>query len=428
MKKIIVAGAGHGGLCAAIHLAKAGYDVTVCERQKREQMGYDWFDAVGRSLFESAGLPEPPEGSMLPFYEMRYYSPDLLTSITKAGTGGGIRFMDRKVLIRYLLSLAEAAGVKLLFEKNITGVVASGSSILGIRLEDGGQLLGDLVIDAAGVDSPVRSALPEACGIQKTVPYEDRIVIYRAYFNRACPGVTDPRYNIYFYHCGKPGMDWMITEDDFIDILIGGFEKLSQEDIDTALADFRGRFPYIGDTVVRGGTVASIPLRKTLGIIVADGYAAIGDSACMTEPLSGSGITLSMRAGKLLADTLLAAGGDTSAKTLWRYQYKYFRAYGNGNLTMDIARKILKDLSTDDVDAFLTKEILTMKEIAGGEKYTAGDLYKKATGIFSMPQIFRPLLRSGGRLANMNAVCDAMPPQYDPAAVRAWASRYEKEL
>ena len=74
MKKIIVAGAGHGGLCAAIRLAEQGYDVTVLERRQPEELGYDWHDAVPRRLFESAGLPEPPEGTLLPAERMAYYS------------------------------------------------------------------------------------------------------------------------------------------------------------------------------------------------------------------------------------------------------------------------------------------------------------------------------------------------------------------
>ena len=418
MKKILVAGAGHGGLSAAIRLANAGYDVTVYERQKRESMGYDWFDTVTASLFTGADLPETPEGTMLPFYEMRYFAPDMETSITKAGTGGGLRFIDRKVLIRHLLAVAEAAGVKLLFETPVKRALTAGVTVLGLELESGERVRGDLVIDAAGVDSPVRKNLPAACGVINEIPQEDRIVIYRAYFNRACEGITDPRYNVYFYHCGKPGMDWMITEDDFIDILIGGFASLSQEQIDESLADFRGRYPYLGDTVVRGGEVAEIPLRKTLPVYVVNGYAAVGDSASMTEPLSGSGITLSMNAGKILADTLIGAGGDAGVKTLWRYAYKYARAFGNGYIYTDIARKLLRDLTADDVTDLLKKEILTMKEIAAGEKYTPSDLYK----------MFRPLLDAGGKLAIMNAVCEAMPAVYEPAAVRAWAERYETQL
>ena len=39
-KKIIVAGAGHGGLSAAILLARSGYDVTVVEQKERSELMY----------------------------------------------------------------------------------------------------------------------------------------------------------------------------------------------------------------------------------------------------------------------------------------------------------------------------------------------------------------------------------------------------
>ena len=40
-KTIIVAGGGHGGIAVAALLAKRGYDVTVYEKNSRENMGYD---------------------------------------------------------------------------------------------------------------------------------------------------------------------------------------------------------------------------------------------------------------------------------------------------------------------------------------------------------------------------------------------------
>ena len=39
--KIIVAGGGHGGIAAAMLLAKKGYDVTVYEKNAEDKMGYD---------------------------------------------------------------------------------------------------------------------------------------------------------------------------------------------------------------------------------------------------------------------------------------------------------------------------------------------------------------------------------------------------
>ena len=56
MKKIIVAGAGHGGLAAAALLAKQGYDVTVIEAKKRAEMGHDWHDVMVKSSLTDAGF------------------------------------------------------------------------------------------------------------------------------------------------------------------------------------------------------------------------------------------------------------------------------------------------------------------------------------------------------------------------------------
>ena len=47
-RKIIVAGAGHGGLTAAALLAKAGFDVTIYERNEEGKLGYDWTDGTKR--------------------------------------------------------------------------------------------------------------------------------------------------------------------------------------------------------------------------------------------------------------------------------------------------------------------------------------------------------------------------------------------
>ena len=50
-KKIIIAGAGHGGLIAGSLLAEKGYDVTVYERHIRDDLGYDWEDSVEKKIF-----------------------------------------------------------------------------------------------------------------------------------------------------------------------------------------------------------------------------------------------------------------------------------------------------------------------------------------------------------------------------------------
>ena len=59
-KKILVLGAGQGGMVAAIKLAEAGYDVTVLEAAKEAEAGYPWYDDIRHDIFDLVDIPEPP--------------------------------------------------------------------------------------------------------------------------------------------------------------------------------------------------------------------------------------------------------------------------------------------------------------------------------------------------------------------------------
>ncbi|MCL2299989.1 MAG: NAD(P)-binding protein, partial [Firmicutes bacterium] len=56
MPHFLIAGAGHGGLCAALHLAKAGHRATVFERLAEADLGYDWPDTVWADALERSGF------------------------------------------------------------------------------------------------------------------------------------------------------------------------------------------------------------------------------------------------------------------------------------------------------------------------------------------------------------------------------------
>ena len=106
----------------------------------------------------------------------------------------------------------------------------------------------------------------------------------------------------------------------------------------------------------RSGT---IPLRRTLAVYVANGYAAVGDSAAMTEPMSGSGITLSMKAGKILADVVIEAGdADLTVDRLWPYEYRYAREMGDRFVGDDLLIHLVLSLTADDI-ALWFQESLT---------------------------------------------------------------------
>ncbi|MBR3815197.1 MAG: NAD(P)/FAD-dependent oxidoreductase [Clostridia bacterium] len=433
MKKIVVGGAGHGGLAAALNLAREGYDVTVVESKAPEEMGYDWHDTMPGDTFEYVGIDFPEEYE--PSNRMAYVAPDGKTTVRMPDA---MRIdVDRKILINHLIKEAEKAGVKLEFGKKIVAPVIKGAWVTGFVASDGEnetEYTADLVIDACGMNSPLRRQLPSYFGIENEFDRQNIFDVYRIYFENKTGELTDPQYIVTFFNLDKPGIDWMNTNKDFVDIIVGKFEfsgDLTQKEIDEAIAKYKERFPYIGDKVLRGGTgVERIPISRMLPLIVGNGYAAVGDSAGMTVPLTGSGIALSMKAGKILADTVMAAQEkDLTVSRLWPYQYKYFCDFGKDYILLDLFKNFFTYIDSDDINYIMEKEILTADKmaVADGFPLKIEPEYLLHVLSVSMPLIpmVPDLLKSFRMLPLMPVVVKTIPEKYDAQKVHSWMKLYK---
>ncbi|MBQ8575134.1 MAG: NAD(P)/FAD-dependent oxidoreductase [Clostridia bacterium] len=435
MKKIVVAGAGIGGLVAAINLAKKGFDITIYESKDRSELGHDWCDTVYKPSFPEAGIPLPTPEHFTPYRVMSCRGPKKNIKVVAKRSDRifeEVAYIDRKFLAEYLADLAEKNGVKFIFGVRVLSPVIENGFVTGLKVLLYGkekEIRADLVIDAAGIDSPVRKNLPKSFGIENEVKAEETLFTYRAYFARKSDEVTDPRYNTYFYHCRRASIDWVITEDEHIDVLVTGFGSLTKSAIEAAVADFQKDYPYIDtDKILRGGTTSRIPLRKSLPLFVGNGYAAVGDSAIMIEPLSGSGVRLSFGGGKILADTVTEIDGKYSLEKLWKYQYRYFKECGEDQISVDIIKSVLTSIDADDMDYLFETEVLGAKEFAetGSAKYTANELLQKVAAIAKRPKLLKPLANAGMSIINSTLACNAMPENYSVQAVENWIKLYKK--
>ncbi len=434
MKKIIVAGAGHGGLIAVCHLAKAGYDVTVYEKQQREELGHDWHDYLDMTAFEGADIPYPDESMYRPGAKQAFRNPKGNVKIEVAYKDEA-RVMDRKVLYGYLLSLADEAGVNFVFGAEINGVIFDNRKITGLKIARGGEtekVYADLVIDAAGMYSPVRRNLPAFCDIQREIAQKDIFHVYRAYYKNSESVHMDPPYVMDLFHMNRPGLGWTIFEEDYTDILIGKFGaagELTQQEITDALESYKKDYPFITDEIVRGGCVKDIPIGKMLPLIVADGYATVGDSAAMTIPLNGSGIVLSMKAGKLLAETIIESGGKTDKASLWEYQYKYFTTLAKDLVIVAKLKDFFTFVDGSLVDYFLEENILSAELLACGN----GNINIPTKQIFYILSKAGPILkltpdiiRNFKTVIYLPSAIKDMPVKYDADKVKAWVENYKK--
>ncbi len=365
MSKIIVAGAGHGGLIAAIKLAKAGHEVMVFEKKEREELGMPQSDTVEKSAFVYAGIPIPENcktvRNIITFVPKDKEAP----SFTVPPPEKESVLIDRRILVNHLIDIGEKAGVQFFYGVEIVAPVLFGNRVCGIKTSQQ-EFYGDLVIDACGVHSPVRSNLPDYLCVNREIKNYEVLNSYRAYFNKI-PDVPDPEttYNVYLRDDGTVGFTWLITEEDRIDLLIARFHKPDNDEILEIMKTMHEENPQMGTEMLQGGEHASIPICQPLAVLVADGYAAVGDSAFMTYCITGSGIAYSLRAGTMLARCVMSDRlGRFDADVLWGYQRQFYKEIGFSACRTAILKNVLPYLTADQVSELIKQNILSSEEVA----------------------------------------------------------------
>ena len=431
---ILIAGAGHGGLAVAGLLAQKGHAVTVFERCPELGLGYDWTDIFNMRCFGEAGIPLPPEGTYHPVPDFTFHNPAHTASVTAVIPAHLTEMgMERRDILRHLIAFARESGVAFEFGATVEKPLIEGDRVIGLAVKDKmgrREISADLVIDAAGMDSPVRRRLPEAWGLTGEYRRDQYFTVFRAFYNRtdAPPLGADP-FNVYFYPMGRRAVTWIAREEGHVDMMCGCFEDTTREYAEEVRRFLLPRHPEMGDEIVRGGQVVKIPVRRPVSRMAANGYAAIGDSAGMTVPIIGSGITNCIRAAKMLADTILAAK-DCSAASLWPYQVKYMREIGAAHACLDPLKAMMLSMGPETIDFLLEKRVLDADDMAKARTgreivFTPAQLALRGLrGAGHMPA----MLKMAGRLAaskKLKRHALNIPETYDEAAVRAWARVYD---
>lgn len=422
MKKIVVVGAGHGGLIAAAKLAKNGFNVTVFEKRKKNDLGHDWEDRFTFELLSELidkDIKDFPEGCWRYRGDCAFVSPAKRKKvIINYDNNTKQKIMWRVPLLNMLIEYAEKCGVHFEFEREVYSPVIENHYITGITTSDG-IIKCDMLIDAAGVFSPIRRNLPNEAEIEKEPRRGDLFYAYRAYYKKDSQfPVPDVPFEVYMYHEGEKGLSWFCTNEDNVDILLGRIDPIDDKKIKEQTAIFKESHPWFTDEIVHGGKYGIIPVRRPLTLMVYNGYAAVGDSAFMTTPMNGMGIDLSLQAGAILAETINNASGDYSREKLWDYNRKFHILYGGETAKNEGLKNSILSIPSEGVDFLFENEVIQSSDLAGAGKNTklsallgkfvrgmkkpayffaiingliqggaASKLYKNAPGIFEIEKI-----------------------------------------
>lgn len=429
--KIVIIGAGIGGLQSARVLAEGGQDVTIYEKSAKGNLSYDWRDDVEYNAFDELDIPIPPDSHrvqnvsfLAPFSDKPlfvYQDEDKMEWGVYRHTFGDM-----------LAERAEEKGAKILYEKVVDRLIIEDDAVKGIVV-DGENVYSDLVIDCSGMDSKFRASLPTSMGITKSANPDEAFNVYRAHFNKRA-GELEPekhRRLVYLKPEGALGISWVVCEPDGTEnVLIGRIGSLPQEEIDRSLEILRREHPIIGDEIVYGGRRARIPIRYPLLKMVGKGYVAIGDSAFMTIPLIGSGIACSLRAGVYLGEAINKYN-SVSEQALWKYQVKYYQNVAKEHFLIDcMKRKVLladnEDIKYVIESGFITEDDIKMLTGGEGAKISAKDICKKLRlAVKKLPFVMSVV---GALLKGVRAMNTAkkIPTEYNEKKIAKWASKLEK--
>jgi flavin-dependent dehydrogenase len=183
------------------------------------------------------------------------------------------------------------------------------------------------VVDASGINSMVRTTLPQGYGVENfPIQPDEKFYVVLRYItwedSQKPRTLTTDGWTFYKI--------WVAPSFNEKGAIIGVGATGSFDHAEEVLEDFFKTIelpPYKVDHIERGVT----PYHRPPYSFVGDGFLCMGDSACITKPFSGEGITATWTLCQIAAQVVgeaLKKGDKLSRESLWNINVRYFRDQG----------------------------------------------------------------------------------------------------
>ena len=322
---VIVVGAGTAGSYFAWQMGKAGYKVLILEAKKLDNLGkHIEIFHMDQVRFDEFDIPHPTQGELIHTEEVGYsWSPDLKIKQPVRYT---IYVMHMPAFIQRLHTYARNAGGEILENAEVVGVIIEDGKLVGVTAKQGEMELearGNLVVDASGLATAVRTCLPVEFGVEnERVPAKDCFFVCLELRDKI-PADFPSGSNSYIFHKAFWNKSW----GEGVILGIG-----QPHSFDYAWQKHKEwREEYFGDP----GQVAArrqgvVPYHRPPFSLVGNGFMVIGDAANQNKPFSGEGVTSGFTAARIASEVAIQAfqKGDFSRDAFWSYNSRYFRGQG----------------------------------------------------------------------------------------------------
>ncbi len=436
---VIVVGAGSAGSVAAATTAKLGLKTLLIDQKDKQIIGKKVCgDEVSKSHFDESGV-KYPEGNEIAgvisgaiIYPPNHQNPLILHG-WKEFAGWTL---NRHEFGQRLLQEAISAGAELRASTNVLGPIIEDGFVKGVVCRDKNtkekfEVRGKIVIDASGFASVIRKRVNHPL-VEKDVDPRDVAICWRDIIELDKPledpetaivilgGKTAPKGYVWIFPKGPKRVNAGLG-------VPGGMGYNPRK----FWEEFRNTYPMLkGQKVIETGG-GSVPVRRPVWSLVADGVMFVGDAALQVNPIHGGGIGAGIRAAIMAGETAKEAidKGDVSHKGLWSYNLKFMRTMGKRLASLDVFRLLLQDVSDEDLNFGLKKRILEEDDLMAanrGENINMTLINKLKRAIRGMPKVGL-LLKIKSASKSMNRITQLYEnyPE-DPEKLEQWKQKVIK--
>jgi electron-transferring-flavoprotein dehydrogenase len=328
---VLVVGACTAGLYFGGLMARQGYRVLICDRSSGEDLGrrYDIIH-IRRDNFDRFGLPEPQPGD--DDYVTCFHQSVLYSALNRwpKNHRSEVLVLRRAPLMKRLAAWAREQGAELLLDTEFTApVFDQAGHLAGGDLRQKGEALrvsARLTADASGIGAVVRTALPAGYGVENFVTgSRDQFYVVLRYVKLKNPGdAVECTRSWPFYKT------WIAPQLDGEGAIFGVGANLSPDYADRCWERFARRIPPPEHEISyteKSGT----PYRRPPYSFVADGFLALGDAACITNPMSGEGVPYAWLLCSIAAEEFgraMQGGAYPGQEAVWPVNARYAQAQG----------------------------------------------------------------------------------------------------
>jgi flavin-dependent dehydrogenase len=456
--KVVVIGAGPGGVILARELALKGIDVSIYEKGSFEELGHDWSDAVEVAALKKAGLDMPKleglewQGSLVKqkpddggIFEkhavplLKIFSPGLVSS---KEVPFRMITTDRRRLGQLLVEEAVNAGARIFYRhegrsllfsetgnKGPDGVMVEGVIVLNSESGQEETVRANVIVESSGFHSILRKGLPAYTGLADSFRDGDFALVHRE-VRPFVPEKGDGEAIVDHYRYGyHSGYQWThMHSEERIDVGAGVKNDPANPDPRDIIEEFISRHPAIKSEKIRGGRSLCI-VGAPLPNFVTNGFLVLGDAASTSVPTTGCGAGPAIVNGLSAAEVIAEAARENrnDIATLWAINTRfYLDSYrGPSYAALAALRTALQAMEHDDLDFLFKKDLID-----------AATLQNAVNGVFKPPgsgKMLRSLfagLAAPGKLMQLNkAVSGARrifkhyqqyPDKWDHEAFRKW--------